>query len=184
MIETFIILLLNYFDIFHFAFSPLLFTADGEIFNNYWKIEQRCRKYTSMISRYVHCEQFIYASALVKSIISICMGDFDTSAWNLPYTLVVPFDKTKLWSWYLLWFIQCNMGFSYTSSMVPVTVYFVCCCVYVFGICEHFELLIQATWNDAEMYHAEKNPIKRNILYRKLQKTLTDAIDAHVNLYE
>lgn len=137
-----------------------------------------------MISRYVHCEQFIYISALVKSIISICMGDFQTSAWNLPYTLVVPFDKTKLWSWYLLWFIQCNMGFSYTSSMVPVTVYFVCCCLYIFGICEHFELLMQATWSDADEYHAEKNPIKRKNLYRKLQKTLTESIDAHVNLLE
>lgn len=137
-----------------------------------------------MISRYVHCEQFIYLSALVKSIISICVGDFDTSAWNLPYSLVVPFDKTKLWSWYLLWFIQCNMGFSYTSSMVPVTSYFVCCCVYVFGICEHFELLIKSTWSDAEEYNDEKNPLKRNILHRKLQKTLRESIAAHVNLYE
>lgn len=143
------------------------FTADDEIYHNYWKIEQRCRKYTSMISRYVHCcEQFISVSALVKSIIWICMGDFDTSAWTLPYDLAVPFDQISLWSWYLLWFIECNMGMvSYASSMVPVTVHFVCCCLYIFGICEHFELLIQTTWDDADLYRAEKNSQKRINLY-------------------
>lgn len=112
------------------------------------------------------------------------MGDYNTEEWNLPYTLVVPFDKTKLWNWYLLWFLQCNMGFSYTSSMVPVTVYFVCCCVYVFGVCEHFGILMKAAWNKAEDYQKEKNNTKKKTMYFQLQKILSGAIDAHVNLLE
>lgn len=132
-------------------------------------MEQKCRKYTSMISRYIHIEQFIYISTLLESIISICMGNFDHSAWELPY---------------LLLFIQCTEAFSYSSGMVPVTAYFVSCCVHIFGTCEHFEILMKTAWDEAEEYQNEENSTRKSEMYLKLQKTLCAAIDAHVNLLE
>lgn len=137
-----------------------------------------------MISRYTHCEQFIYLSSLIKSLVRLCMGDLDASQWNLPYNLVVPFDKTIIFNWYLLWFFQCNMGFTYASSMVPVTSYFVCCCLYIRGLCNHFKILMQNTQFDAGEYQNATNPSKRNHFYLSLQNSIFKVVEVQANLFE
>lgn len=143
-----------------------------------------CRKLAIKISYYTYCEQFVHISSLVGSIYNIWTGNFDTSTWSLTYNLVVPFETKTIWSWYFMWFLQCNMGFSYASCMVPVTVYFVCCCIYLCAIGDHFKLLIGAIKKDAEQFQGEKNLPKKKDIYKRIKENLCNAVDVHVTLIE
>lgn len=146
----------------------------GEIHEIYWRTEQKCQKYTKMIVYYVVHHQSMLIVSFMHSIYSVLIGNFDISTFFLPFHISIPFTVNTIWKWYLLWFIQFNMALSYALTMVSVTSYFVCCCLYIAAICDHFDLLNYS--------FAEEIDLVKNV--HKIRTTLIRAIQLHVNLFE
>lgn len=118
------------------------------------------------------------------SIYFMFMGSFDPSTLPLPYYMVVPFDDTTIWGWYLLWFIQCVMSFNYSMGVISTTSYFLCCCIYIDTMQKHIALLFATLKDNVDQI---KN-LKRQTAYRKLRQDiqgyLHQAIDLHVHILE
>lgn len=110
------------------------------------------------------------------------MGTFDPSALPLPYYMIVPFDTTTIWGWYLLWFIQCMMSSTYAVCVLSTTSYFICNCIYIGTICEHFDLLFASLEKDVEQIRNRNSNFIR--LRDKALKCLHQAIEIHVKVYE
>lgn len=160
----------------------LFVDSKGVIFNIYWAIEQKCRKCTKIIAFYPLIMMFV--AAAFYSIYCILTGNLDTTTWILPYKLSVPFDTRTIHGWYCLWFIQTNVGISYSVVMVTISTYFACCCFYIDGICEHFDYLIhsinQHMESNGEMENASL--IRKMILNMKI--TLSEAVIVHNKIFE
>lgn len=116
-----------------------------EVEHLYWTNEQKCRKYTkNMFCYYSLFNESATLVSLCSSVFMVFTGNFDTSKLILPFTFAVPFDTETMWGWYLLWFIQLNVGVSYGKTMISITSYFICCCFYIETICDHFNLVIES----------------------------------------
>lgn len=146
--------------------------------------EEKCRKYTKIIFYYVFCNQAAYVSNLIPPFFSLLHGNYETSGWGLMYDLVLPFDKTKIWGWFMTWFTQFNVGFSYSLVLVSITSYFVCCCFYMAAICDHFDYLMETIKKDMECCEGQSNAIGNAQNRLKIKKQLSDAIDLHVSIFE
>lgn len=119
----------------------------------YFKTEQKCRKITKYMSRYIPIHQSIVIASFFNSIHCICIGNLDTSTWDLAFNIVVPFDTQNLFGWYLKWFIQLSMSVSYALSVTSITSYFICCCLYIHAICKHLNLLNNLIQENNESIH-------------------------------
>lgn len=150
------------------------FIGDDEtILEMYWTNEQKCRKFTKILSYYVFAHQSIVMASLFYSFYCICVGNLNTTTWVLAFNIVVPFNTEYLLGWYLQWLIQLSMSISYVLSVVSVTSFFVCCCFYIQAICNHFKLLI----NSIEQNDGQCDE-------RNQEKKITNAIEIHVKAFE
>lgn len=149
----------------------------------YWKTEQKCRKYTKLLSiSYIIMLLFVFMALFILSIYFIFMGTFNPSALLLPYYMSVPFDTKTISGWYLLWFIQCMMSSTYAVCVLSTTSYFVCTCIYICTICEHFDLLFASLERDIEQIQDQNSNFIG--LRHKALKCLHHAIEIHVKVYE
>lgn len=155
-----------------------------EIIDLYWKIEQKCRKYTKIISCYIILNQSMYTAAVIVSVYDMLNNNYDTSNWLLPWG--VPFDTANLsvFQWYLLWFTQFSFGLAYSSSTLTVTSFFVSGCLYLGGLCDHFTFLTESIGNDFKLNENENNLVKYNIRIQLIREKLCKAIRVHMNLNE
>lgn len=157
---------------------------NSEVFNNYWKWEQSCRKFTERLSRYVHAEQAIYLPVFLRSLFCLFTGKFNASELILPYNLVMPFDIETVWGWYLYFYFSASIAFSFSSAMIPVTTFFVSCSYYISALCEHISLLADSIDRDIESRLNEENSFKRMVFDGKIQKTYSQKVTVHVQLFE
>lgn len=123
---------------------PLQVAQDDKINRIYRNIEEKCQRYTKIFCFYIVINQCQFVSSIVFSIFDMLNGNLDTSEWSLPFDMIAPFDTSVIWKWYILWFIQFNIGFAYVSGITLITTYFVCCCLYIGAICEHSEHLFES----------------------------------------
>lgn len=149
----------------------------------YWRVEQKCRKYTKIFTYYIFINQSMYMTAIILSVLSMLNGDFDTSKWLLAWS--VPFDTQNLtvFQWYLLWFAQFGFGLAYSSSALTVTSYFVCGCFYIGGLCDHFEFLINSITEDFHVKGSEWSSVGIELSFN-IRMKLCKAIDVHEKIYE
>lgn len=84
----------------------------------------------------------------------------------------------------MLWFVQTNLGISYSLVMVTITSYFVCCCFYIIGICQNIDLLIYSVNQDNEMIRDEKNKWNIAQKYQQMKLKLAEMITLHINVFE
>lgn len=125
---------------------------------------------------------------LLISLYYMMSGNYDTTTWATkpgPFNFPVPFDTTKLWGWYLLWFIQLNTSVSYSLSILMVSSYFVSCSSYICGICDHFDYYCQSLTADIQRKLSGKNV---NQHYQKLnyqlKKKLRKLVQIHMKILE
>lgn len=157
---------------------------DQDVTNLYWRIEQKCRKYTKIISCYLILNQSMYTAAIIMSVFDMLNGDYDTSKWLLPWG--VPFDTNNLtaFQWYMMWFTQFSFGLAYSTSTITVTSYFVCGCCYLSGLCEHFTFLLETIRTVLVSNRNEENRIKHLARVQLMKEKLCKAIDVHSKVYE
>lgn len=167
------------------ALSQVFFVridSKGELFNIYWTIEQKCRKCTKIIAGYPLILMFV--AAALYSIYCILTGNLDTTTWILPYKLSVPFETRTIHGWYCLWFIETQIGISYSMVMVNISTYFVCCCFYIVGICEHFDYLIHSINQIVESKDGKENASSAEKRVLNMKTTLSKAIIIHNTIFE
>lgn len=146
----------------------------------YSATEQKCGKFTRFMIYYLLFNMLSYPMALAYAIYCIYMGNFDTSTWNLPMNVVVPFDTQSIFGWLMKWMYEFGGAVSYFLSMTIPTIYFVGFCRYIVAICKHFELLIDAIRLDVEQIQSDQNGRQKHHVREKLSQL----IDLHENVLE
>lgn len=168
----------------HFDLQEVVNETDenSEAYKIYKNTEEICQKVTKLLACYPLMT--IFVAALFYSFYQMFIGNFDTSTWILPYTVSVPFSTDEIWKWYILWFLQTNMGLTYSLSTVIASAHFVGSCFYIGGICQHFDLVIESIQKNAELYENEMNSRKSQLLRENIRKQLTQAVKLHVTALE
>lgn len=161
---------------FIFAFWFIDDTSDNRgILNIYSASELKCRQCVRIFFFYFCGLLSTFFLALIFAILDICFGKTDTSAWNLPFNVVVPFETESVLNWLLEWLFQISSGFSYTVRMILTTTHFVCCCYYIMAVCEHFNWEIDSV--------RQHNNTEQQI-WQKIREKLQHAVGLHINIYE
>lgn len=156
---------------------------EPKVHNIYWRTEQKCRKFTKIVS-YANLSNGIVLFSIINSLYDIVMGRYDTSIWILPFFLSVPFNTNTIWGWCLLLFINIYIGFAYTLVMTTITSYFISCCLYVSAVCKHFNMIIESVENEVKLNKHEKNFFKYKKRELKIKEYLCKAMNIHVKVYE
>lgn len=133
--------------VFRFShFNPHFTDSGSSTSIIYWNVEKKCRDLIEKMIIFVILNSMITFASLFWSFYSLATGNFDTSTWNLPFDLVVPFEMTSVFRWYLLWLynLLCNLGFA--ACLASTSSYFVCCCFYLGGVCKLFWFVNSGVW--------------------------------------
>lgn len=157
---------------------------ESEAFNIYWNIEQKCRKYTKLMGSYTFSNQIMLMPPLYSFIRDIMAGKMETSNWTLPFTIGFPFSTESVWAWYLKWLAQLHMSVAYAACISAATSYFLCCCLYIGAICDHFKLNMHSIKKNAKQNSKEQNPLKCHQNSLIIQQKLIKAVEIHFKLYE
>lgn len=181
-----------------------------EIIDIYWNTEKKCRKYSKRACLYIYFNQAAFVAAIIFSVAMILSGRFDSSKLRLPFNLAVPFDIKSVYGWHALWFIQFrwivsniltlglnlltihnlsiyfefSIGLSYALSVVPIISYFVCCCLYIDTIREHFIKIIGLLERDVIKWQRAKNQLIYQNIHQQIKWKLYNAIDIHGKIFE
>lgn len=148
----------------------------------YWENELRCRKYTLRISYFLIFHTFAFTVTLVYAAYCILMGKYDTSSWYLSFNVVLPFDKTKLFGWFLTWAAQFSMALAYALPMVSLTSYFISCCFYIHTMCKHVTNIMDSVQRDVEDNLVEISPSKILKKRQKILNQLIEVVKLHVEI--
>lgn len=102
--------------------------------------------------------------------------------------LSVPFDTNTVWGWYLMWFFQFNISICYVSCTITITTYFICCCIYIDAICEHFRYLYDCTMENVEKNRNEneneKNPQECERRRFVINEQMSKVVEIHAKIFE
>lgn len=152
--------------------------------NLYWANEQKCQNYTNRIGLYFFFHMSGLIMVFIHALYCIAIGNYDTSSWSLPISMISPCDPTRLFGWFISWATQFGIAVAYSLSMISITAYFVSCCFYIITMCDHFNLIMNDVKADVKCNQMEKNPreITKNRL--KITKQLSHAIKLHTNIFE
>lgn len=154
------------------------------VFENYWRVEQKCRKLSNMIHSFIPANMSMFVASIFSAIYYIFIGNLDTSTWLQPFSVSVPFETETIWKWFIFLFIQFNIGFSYSICISPTIAYFVCCCLYIGGICDQIDFMIASIANEVKMSQLEGNHSEFQQRNRKIKRELNQLIELHANMHE
>lgn len=158
--------------------------GDEEASTLYWENEIKCRKFSTAFFHFGCCHVLSLTTALIPAFYGILTGNIVTSAWGLPFNIVLPVSKESVSGWFLYWFYSIHIDMIYTLCMILPTSHFVCFCYYIIAICNHFGLIISSVRNDSQQIRKEKNTNKHPKMWRDVKKKVCRAVDLHINSYE
>lgn len=118
------------------------------------------------------------------SLYCIWRGNYDTSAWTLPLDITVPFDTSTLSGWYAHWIVQVNTDLAYAMSFILITSYFVCCCLYIGAICDHFDFLCDSIVEDIDSNRIEADLKKYQKRLQQIKVKIGRMIKVHMKMTE
>lgn len=145
----------------------------------------KCREFTEMMTYYIGFHVNAFLIAIIEAAFDICFGNVNTSNWDTPFNVVVPFSTNSIWGWFLRWFFELSASFAYVITAASITSYFVSFCLYIDAICNHFNLLINSTPRIKESIKGTKISQKQQVkMRRKIFKQIHRAIKLHNELFE
>lgn len=156
----------------------------SEAFHIYYEIEQRCRKYASLAFNLLILNQIVHVGTLLYSFYNIAIGNFDTTTWVLAFRVYIPFDTSEIVAWYLEWLLFFGTCVSYYLCQSTITTYFVCCVIYLMGICDHFDFVYNSAMDCSEQIQHEKNPQKYKEKYHQIWEKLSESVSIHIKAFE
>lgn len=155
----------------------------------FWTNELKCRQFVRFLLYYACIQMSSFLVALIPAFIDIFLmendGSIDTSAWNLPFLVVMPIDMQTILGWFLTWFYQLNMSIAYAVYMITTTTHFVCLCYWIIASCDYFARLIKSLKFDTQQIEMQKfkgKQTKRQ--WQNAKVKFQRAIELHVIIYE
>lgn len=152
--------------------------------NLYWACEVKCRRLIKRFLYYGCAHLSTFLPVLIFVIVDIVNGEFDGSAYNLPFNVVVPFNMESVLGWLLTWLYQFMESSTYNINMIITTTYIVCFCHYIIAMCKHFDQFCDSVRFDSQRIQVEKNSRNRQRMWLNAKGKLQRAIELHVNIYE
>lgn len=128
--------------------------------------------------------QLAFMAEFFFSIFFMCSGNFDVSTWPKVFNLRIPLDSTKILGWYFQSILMYSSSSAYILCLTSATTYFVCSCIYICAICDHFSLLMRQMNKCFEQNQLEKNPRKHEMNNHRIKKQIHQAIDVHLKIHE
>lgn len=161
------------------------FHLDGEndVSKLYWKTELKCRRVVKMMLYYIYFHQWTFITAILYALFNIGTGNFDTSTWNLPLNLIAPFNTQSVWGWLLKWFFEFSSGLSYALCNIMTTSYFICFCLYIGAICNHFSMLMDSARHNVRQ-NQKDHCQNHHEIWLTVHSKLTQCINLHDNVLE
>lgn len=156
-----------------------------ELASVYRNAEQKSQQFTKLLMSSVLFQQISFVIALLLSIYSVCIGNFDTTTYILPLRIAAPFHIDSVYKWYIFFSMQFIFGISYMFSFIPVTSFFVCNCIYLNSLCDHFEFIVRLV--NAEFYEQRSNGEVTTVCCRspiRAKKLMKNVIDHHDKMME
>lgn len=117
--------------------------------------------------------------SLLYSFFCLEIGNYDASTWFLVFDFSALFKVKVIWKWYILWFDELCINYVYSAIIASIPAYFVSCCLYIRGICDHFDSLIESLQSDSE-----QNLIENQKTNQTTKAILCDAIKIQVKAME
>lgn len=126
----------------------------------------------------------LFPIVLTYALMCIALGNYDTSNWHLAFYVVVPFDQTCVWGWFLTWLMEFFMAFSYAICITTVTSFFVSCCYYMYAMCDHIDVLINSITRAVDLMQKEVEPGKIRKIRQQIEIQLCNVIRFQIKIYE
>lgn len=155
-----------------------------EAFHIYDNVEQRCRKYASLAFNLLFLNQIVHVGTLLYSFYNINIGNFDTTTWVLAFRVYIPFETSEIVAWYLEWLLVFGTCVSYYLCQSTITTHFVCCCIYLMGICDHFDFTYNSVMDCSEQIQHEKNPQRHKEKCHQIWERLCKSVNIHNKAFE
>lgn len=83
-----------------------------------------------------------------------------------------------------MWFFQFNISICYVSCTITITTYFVCCCIYIGAICEHFRFVYDGAMENVEQNRNEKNSQEYERKRLLINEQMNKAAEIHAKILE
>lgn len=142
-----------------------------------------CQKHTKILFKYLIGHGITFLFPFLFSIYCVYIGDVDTSTWQLRFQYSLIFNSNNLWNWYFAWVCECMSAMAYASCIVASTTYFICCCLYIEAICEHFKWTINMIREkidenqNVKIVYELRNPLK-------IKKEMNQAVELQTKALE
>lgn len=157
---------------------------NSEDFQMYHDVEQMCRKYTKSYAIIILLNVMSLTGPLLHSFFCLITGVYDTSKWIVPFKFVVPFDTRPIWKWYMQWIYGLISILAYTGTMASLSAHFISCCLYIQGICRHFELIIDSIQDDVRQNEIETKPSQYRMRSLEIKMKTCKLVGTHINAVE
>lgn len=95
-----------------------------------------------------------------------------------------PFSSRTILGWYFTLFMQCQCGVAYTLTIISVISYYVGCCFYIFGICDHVDYLISSMQEDVDQSKIDRNAFSRAKSNKNIKEKLSRIVELHNKIFE
>lgn len=154
-----------------------------EILNIYCNVEQKCTKVIHILGYYFWFFPMMYASSVLYSLYSMYIGNFDTSTWILPYKMSFPFTSESILVWYFVLFVQSQCGVAYALPNISVISYFIGCCYYIIGICDHNKSAISSIEENVKRNEIEQNAFNRADRNKKIREQFSTVLEIHNRIF-
>lgn len=153
----------------------------------YRNAEQRCHRFMQKMGGFLVFHHTPFLIALLYPLYCVCIGNFDTSTYYLPFRIAIPFSIASVFKWYLYYvFIQLATANAYIFCVIPAISYFVCCGFYLDTLCDHFDYLIglvEAEFDQSTSQDPDDHATAHNRALNA-RKRLSDTVDHHNKIYE
>lgn len=123
---------------------------------------------------------FAFLPSALHSMICMWQGNFDTSTWFFPVKVVVPFDTSTVFGWYMKFFIYTTAVDVYFFAISSTVIYLASCCLYIEAGCKHFQLILKDIDENAGSGKINKKIFHRN----RLKDQIRTGISFHIELIE
>lgn len=138
-----------------------------------------------MMTYYIGFHVNAFIIAFFHAAYEIYHGRVDTSNWDTPFNVVVPFSTDYIWGWFCKWFFELSASFAYVVTGAFCTSYFVSFCLYIDAICDHFNWVINSIPRyDKFVRNTKHSDNQLSKIRRDIKITFLGAINVHMELYE
>lgn len=121
--------------------------------------------------------------AFGMSIWNVCQGNYNTTNWFLPYSIILPINKSTLFGWYFEFGLQAYSGYAFVLTITGTVTFFGACSYYIDACLQQFKHMFmemdKCVKNDENIKSIEQNIFETVIFHNKI----IDIFDIVADIY-